>query len=364
MAGNLSLQSLGEGQNDSPAPTFIPTSSQGSTSQQQLPPEVHTPGLTTRTGLDAASVASVICPPKRPENPASGSPAGDEFCYSPLLKQGNIRLLRLLPDKDTKAPIRGQIFEYPLRELGQGMHLYEALSYVWGSEEDKQPIYIRSDDTNDNVSAVPSAGNYRRLLVTANLHSVLSHVRDRFLERVMWIDAVCINQRDDGEKGQQVQSMAMIYAYANRVIVWLGESASGSAEAFGALRKAAKEPHAAQTIDEPTRQTIFALLERPWFQRIWVRAGGRPRKILQNFADKPIQVVQEVAAARNILIKCGPSELDGFTFCSGIGVLGLPYDTRPGLQGLIPPITYLIRDAIFRPRYETDQSEASLLATS
>ena len=89
---------------------------------------------------------------------------------------------------------------------------------MWGSEEDKQPIYIQSDDKRDAFSAAPSTGKYHHLLVTANLHGVLSEVRDHLLERVMWIDAICINQEDDAEKGRQVQSMAKIYACANRVI--------------------------------------------------------------------------------------------------------------------------------------------------
>jgi len=87
----------------------------------------------------------------------------------------------------------------------------------------------------------------------------------------MWIDTICINQEDDTKKGRQVQSIAKIYTYANHVIVWLGEAANDSGEAFKALRKAVKEQHAHQTIDEPTQQAIFALLKRPWFQRIWVR---------------------------------------------------------------------------------------------
>lgn len=144
--------------------------------------------------------------------------------------------------------------------------MYDALSYVWGSEEDKQPILIQSDDKVDD-----STGENRRLFVTANLHAALSHLRDQFLERVIWIDAVCINQEDDDEKGRQVQSMAKIYACANRVIVWLGEAASGSDKALTAIQNAAKARRESPIIDTLTLQAIFALLERQWFKRIWVR---------------------------------------------------------------------------------------------
>lgn len=39
------------------------------------------------------------------------------------------------------------------------------------------------------------------------------------------------------------------------------------------------------------------------------------------------------------------------------------YTTRPDLRGVIPPITYLIRDAIFRPRHGASQPETSQLGT-
>jgi len=63
------------------------------------------------------------------------------------------------------------------------------------------------------------------------------------------------------------------------------------------------------------------------------------------------QILQEVAAARRILIKCGSPEIDGYVFYAGLDKLNLAYHTRPNnLQSLIPSITPLIRDAIFRQR--------------
>ena len=38
--------------------------------------------------------------------------------------------------------------------------------------------------------------------VTANLHVALSHLRDPFVERILWIDAIYINQSDEDEKGR------------------------------------------------------------------------------------------------------------------------------------------------------------------
>ncbi|KAK2470355.1 hypothetical protein H9L39_17972 [Fusarium oxysporum f. sp. albedinis] len=229
----------------------------------------------------------------------------------------SIRLLRILPDANEHFPIQCQLFKCTLLD-SESTHPYEALSYVWGSEDKPRSISIDNCD----------------LAVGVNLHAALSHLRDSFIERIIWIDAICINQADSNEKGQQVQSMAKIYAKASRVIVWLGEAAASSDQALEEIRiVAATNP----VINEMNhQQAILTLLERQWFQRIWV--------------------LQEVAAARHVLIKCGPTEIDGYAFCSGLSALKLSYETCPDREGLIRSVAYLIRDAVFRPRYETSRS--------
>jgi hypothetical protein len=67
-------------------------------------------------------------------------------------------------------------------------------------------------------------------------------------------------------------------------------------------------------------------------------------------ANKLNQVLQEVAAARNILITCGSAEINGHAFCLGVEPLMRSYNAPLELQRLIHSVTYLIRGAIFRPR--------------
>jgi ankyrin repeat protein len=67
-------------------------------------------------------------------------------------------------------------------------------------------------------------------------------------------------------------------------------------------------------------------------------------------AKKLNQVLQEVAAARNILITCGSVDIDGHAFCLGVERLMRSCDVPLDLQRLIHSVTYLIRGAIFRPR--------------
>ena len=75
-----------------------------------------------------------------------------------------------------------------------------------------------------------------------------------------------------------------------------------------------------------------------------------------------IQVLQEVAAARRILIVCGPAEIDGYDFCLGLKSLHIFYQARPDLQSLIRSVTYLIRQAKFRPTDGVCWSDTRFLA--
>jgi hypothetical protein len=54
-------------------------------------------------------------------------------------------------------------------------------------------------------------------------------------------------------------------------------------------------------------------------------------------------------------------EIDGFAFCLGVDLLKVFYKDLPDLQGLIRSVTYLIRGAIFRPKYATSRSGTASL---
>jgi hypothetical protein len=178
----------------------------------------------------------------------------DGYRYSPLSLGSHIRLLRLLPYEDQNAPIQCQLFHYSLQELGKRTHPYDALSYVWGKPDKTLPIYI------DGV----------QFPITVNLHAALLHLRHRSMERILWIDAVCINQENKEEKRQQIQFMAEIYAQANCVVVWLGEAAENSDLALDKIRVAGGKESINSSNNEMIQQAIIDLLDRPWFRRIWV----------------------------------------------------------------------------------------------
>ena len=69
---------------------------------------------------------------------------------------------------------------------------------------------------------------FKRLLVTPNCDAAIRYLRYEVTSRILWIDAISINQQDFGEKNTQVQMMGEIYAGASRALVWLGEDSSFS----------------------------------------------------------------------------------------------------------------------------------------
>jgi hypothetical protein len=160
-----------------------------------------------------------------------------------------------MPDKNERANIQCELFKYSLQGSGKRPHPYEALSYTWGSLGKIRSISI-------NKQNVP---------ITVNLHAALSSLRDHSLERIIWVDAICIDQNNLEEKGRQVQLMAKIYSQATRVLVWLGETADDSDKALEGICVAAEKESTDSLNDKTVQQAILVLLQRPWFRRIWVR---------------------------------------------------------------------------------------------
>ncbi|KAK5636039.1 hypothetical protein RRF57_011751 [Xylaria bambusicola] len=278
------------------------------------------------------------------------------YCFNPL-PSGYIRLLQLMPHRDKSAPIRCQLIDYPLLgpESSEGTHLYEALSYVWGSPDKSQ--FIRTE-----------AGF---IAITQNLHAALSRLRDRTFPRIIWADGICINQVDLKERACQVPIMAIIYAKASRVIVWLEEPVdrnftTNGDQALEAIRIAGQtqstyliqestDPtdqgtdhddestgdinESTNHIDEKAREAILTLLRRSWFQRVWV--------------------LQEIAAARQIIVLTSGNAIEGYGFCLGLRALNFVFED-PSTESLVQSMTNLIEGAVFRSKNIIPSTVSSL----
>jgi hypothetical protein len=177
------------------------------------------------------------------------------YRYLPLPSERDyIRLLCLLPNESEAEPLQCELHNYSLRKLGSQTHRYEALSYVWGDPRETLPIYVDGE----------------RFLVTLNLHAALLRLRDHSFERIIWVDAVCVDQKNPKEQGQQVELMAKIYSCAHCVVVWLGKETKYTDRALEDIRLAANEELTERSKKEINQQAILSLLQRSWFQRIWV----------------------------------------------------------------------------------------------
>lgn len=129
----------------------------------------------------------------------------DGRLYAPLAKSTKqLRLVTILPAEDRDA--LECLLEFA--DLGPGSHpSYETISYCWGDSDVRSFILVNGASVSVPKS---SAAALKRMRLT--------HAR-----RVVWLDAICINQRDDQERSQQVAMMGDIYRHGVRNLICLGE---------------------------------------------------------------------------------------------------------------------------------------------
>jgi hypothetical protein len=103
---------------------------------------------------------------------------------------------------------------------------YEALSYIWGSPNNRQSLQIVSEDGKEEA---------REMMIQESLSLALRHLRLADEVRTLWIDYLSMNQGDLPECGFEVGRMSEIYKRAYRVVVWLGTSSESSKGALSTL---------------------------------------------------------------------------------------------------------------------------------
>ncbi len=169
---------------------------------------------------------------------------------------------------------------------------YEALSYVWGDPAIRKDILV----------SVEGSAPYQPVPVTVNLHAALSHLRHEDRDRVLWIDALCIDQTNVAEKEQQVRKMGEIYQTASNVCVWLGIETHLHGMDFvnillGSIRGALEN----WSFDKVHKLRSFEnVLQNRWFSRRWV--------------------IQEVALAKQATVHYGDVEVPWIDFSDAISL--------------------------------------------
>ncbi|KAI9157996.1 HET-6OR heterokaryon incompatibility protein [Paramyrothecium foliicola] len=210
------------------------------------------------------------------------------------------------------APLYSSICTVPIESTPP----FKALSYCWG----------RGDSTH----SIDIDGGL--LGITESLHKALIQLRDHNAPVLMWVDQICINQRDMDEKSDQVRLMDRIYAKAEQVVIWLGPASSTSQRAIEFCRDIGQaaleigfqnymgpqnfaileaildernpddvEWQRISALFDKTKdalrssiQALFDLDQREWFRRVWI--------------------VQEFCLAASPFFVCGNSTVEADIF--------------------------------------------------
>lgn len=138
--------------------------------------------------------------------------------------------------------------------------------------------------------------------VTNNCAAAIRRLRQEHAPRLLWVDAVCIDQDNAAERSAQVERMRFIYWRAAAVLVYLGGDDEfgdshlalellaqkdyteifGLAPGWAAAARPGGQP---KSVAGCSNTALSRLLARPYFQRLWV--------------------VQEFVAATAVSVFCG-----------------------------------------------------------
>ncbi|KAL6712554.1 hypothetical protein ACN47E_000431 [Coniothyrium glycines] len=188
------------------------------------------------------------------------------FQYRPLISEEDedIRLICLYPGS-FQDPIRCDVFHTSFASNVS----YEALSYTWANEDDDSAL------SEQIHCAYIGETQHERLAVTKNCAAALRRLRDTSEEKILWIDAIAIDQSNHQERNHQVGLMDQVYINATQVLVYLGEEDLGFTSP-------------GLWLDDRRRRTALEkLFTKRWVTRVWV--------------------IQEVALAQKILLIMGPA---------------------------------------------------------
>ncbi|KAM0368525.1 hypothetical protein ACHAPZ_011454 [Fusarium culmorum] len=226
------------------------------------------------------------------------NPGAHEMIYTPLdSTRHEIRLLTLHQATEESDQICCTLSHAKLKPINSSTFpVYDALSYVWGKPDFSELILL-----NDTY-----------FYITPSLKYALSCLRYKTQPRVLWVDALCINQSDISERNQQVALMREIYSKCERDIAWLDPVVGVAFESDDIY----KDPKLAQmeasikegmelmnAIIEKNCNTLGEILE--------YNEEVRLRDLFDlPFLWKRLWVMQELSLAPNLVLMCKGAELD------------------------------------------------------
>lgn len=170
---------------------------------------------------------------------------------------------------------------FPLADLPS----YTALSYCW-------------------TDAAPSCCillNGRLFSVRPNLYAYLKIMRNERQTCWIFIDALCIDQRDNAERGHFVQLMGQVYREAEEVVTWLGEPKLTDVVELIVFNIAQE----LLDIGLPISEALERLRNAPMVVAVIIKS------LLDNEYWARSWIVQEFILARNLVVRAGKFRTTG-----------------------------------------------------
>ncbi|KXJ85930.1 heterokaryon incompatibility protein-domain-containing protein [Microdochium bolleyi] len=230
--------------------------------------------------------------------PTAGALLDDQSIYKAIIEY-QTRLVALRGDRgDPNTPLECSLHVVDMlrADFGHGLGLrdlpdkthprlieYDALLYAWGTGQPDRLLRCQGVDMS----------------IMANLYEALLALRRAGeTTRWLWVDGVCINQKDSLDKAMQIPNMMFIYQQASCVVAWLDElvdpdvlfhaAAAGSSLA----QKLGEAPSAALLASDldTVAKALLDIYNKPYFQRVWVQ--------------------QEIFTNRNLVFRSRHSDLE------------------------------------------------------
>lgn len=211
------------------------------------PPSVPYTNSGSPTAQPATSTEDVAIPePEAPQSPLSE-------IYTSTLGKDYFRLLYLSGSRSLGDPIHGNLVEYRVDDCPE----YETVSYTWGGED------------GDATPCKPAYfGDFWDVLfLTRNCWSLLQYLRPSTVTRIVWVDAICINQNNLPERGSQVSLMPQIYGKCMRVVIYPGDHVVRRGE--HQFRQRIRIRHG-ENADSSDPELWGPLLQSRYISRVWI----------------------------------------------------------------------------------------------
>ncbi|CAO2649819.1 Nn.00g011110.m01.CDS01 [Neocucurbitaria sp. VM-36] len=245
----------------------------------------------------------------------------DAGLYKPLSdSKEEIRILQIQLSPEIDSLLECSFEIVPLDEAPA----YAALSYVWGDGNTTETIVVNGVQKSVTVNLVAALRQLRAFKsnrpqdTTSQSPDPEHHSIDGKNEETdangdgtecfpqyLWIDAICINQKDGQERSSQVELMGSIYSKAAMVLSWLGPERNGSTNAMAAVRLAARDsPHLSEISEVGNwlrsypkifgKPDIWDALNCIWCREYWERTW----------------IIKETVLNSNVRVICGSESLD------------------------------------------------------